>query len=66
MAYYIGTLEDCKAYDQNVSEKEGYQKGDNWANPQEIKGSWYILKHDKYSADLETVEELPQVDLEEI
>jgi len=64
MAYYIGNLENCQAYDKNVSEKEKYLKGDNWANPQEIEGSWYILKHEKYTSEMELVNELPPQNLE--
>jgi len=64
MAYYIGNLENCQAYDKNVSEKENYLKGDNWANPQEIEGSWYILKHEKYTSEMELVNELPPQNLE--
>jgi hypothetical protein len=60
MAYYIGTEENCKAYDDNVSIKENYRSGDNWANPVEIDGSWYILKHEKYEANMELVNELPK------
>jgi hypothetical protein len=63
MAYYIGNLENCQAYDKNVSEKENYLKGDNWANPQEIEGSWYILKHEKYTSEMELVSELPPQEL---
>ena len=63
MAYYIGNLEICQAYDKNVSEKENYLKGDNWANPIEIEGSWYILKHEKYTSEMELVNELPPQEL---
>ena len=63
MAYYIGNLENCQAYDKNVSEKENYLKGDNWANPIEIEGSWYILKHEKYTSEMELVSELPPQEL---
>jgi hypothetical protein len=46
MAYYIGNLENCQAYDKIVSEKENYLKGDNWANPQEIEGSCWRVGYD--------------------
>jgi len=64
--YYKGTHKDCLNYDIFVTDKEKYQKGDNWANPVEIKSSWYIFKHEDYEAEMELVEELPQVDIEEI
>ena len=65
--YYKGTYQECKAYDQKVTKAKNY-KGvtKNWANPVEIKGSWYIFKHEDYEAEMELVEELPQVDIEEI
>ena len=63
--YYKGTEQECLAYDQTVTDAEKYPiEGDNWANPIEIDGSWYILKHDKYSTDLELVNELPQAPIE--
>jgi hypothetical protein len=35
MGYYIGTLEDCEAYDQKVTREERYTGNvtSNWANP---------------------------------
>lgn len=55
MAYYTGTETDCKIYDKDVSIKEGYVSGDNWANPikHPTKDEYAILKHVNYSA-LET------------
>lgn len=44
--------------------KENYRSGDNWANPVEIDGSWYILKHEKYEANMELVNELPEQNLD--
>ena len=38
MSYYKGTLEECQAYDIDVSIKENYRSVDNWANPVEIDG----------------------------
>ena len=37
MGYYIGTLQECEAYDQKVTREERYT-GDvtsNWANPRQ-------------------------------
>ena len=60
MLWYKGTIQECINYDKHVTEKEGYVKGDNWANPQEIEGIWYILKHKKYTSEMEAVNELPK------
>jgi len=61
MVYLKGSLQECQAYDDLVSAGEKYPFNDNWANPIEIEGSWYILKHEKYSSDLEVVNELPEI-----
>jgi len=58
--YYKGTEEELRLYDQQVTVGEVYHANDNWANPVEIEGSWYIFKHEKYSSDLELVNELPE------
>ena len=63
MYYKSQNIEDCKAYDKLVTESEkinAFYKGDNYANPIEINGEFYILKHDNYTADLELVNELPE------
>lgn len=65
MAYFIGTESDCILYDKKVTAGEKYIQGDNWANPIEIEGEWYILKHEKYNSDLEVVNELPEIKQEE-
>lgn len=61
MSYYKGTLEECQAYDDSVSIKEGYRSGDNWANPIEhhTSGEWAILKHDNYVSVMILENELP-------
>jgi len=64
MLWYKGTNKECINYDNHVTEKERYVKGDNWANPQEIEGSWYVLKHEKYTSEMELVNELPPQNLE--
>ena len=61
--YYKGTHQECLNYDKLVTESEkinAFYKGDNYANPIEINGEFYILKHDNYTADLELVNELPE------
>lgn len=60
MSYYKGTEQQCNSYDNFVTSNEKYVKDDNWANPVEIEGSWYILKHTKYDANMELVNELPK------
>jgi len=58
--WYKGTEQQCINYDEFVTSNENYVKSDNWANPVEIEGSWYILKHEKYEANMELVNELPK------
>ena len=58
--HYKGTEEELRLYDQQVTTGEGYYANDNWANPIEIDGEWYILKHTKYDANMELVNELPK------
>lgn len=60
MEWYKGTEQECISYDVFVTSNEKYVKGDNWANPIKIKGSWYIQKHEKYEANMELVNELPK------
>ncbi len=62
--YYKGTYEQCKAYDNQVTQEENYVQNDNWANPIDREGNWYILKHEEYECNLELVDELPPQDLE--
>jgi hypothetical protein len=66
MVYLKGTEQECLDYDNQVTQGEKYQGvTKNWANPIEIEGSWYILKHEKYNSDLEVVNELPEIKQEE-
>lgn len=60
--YYIGTQQECINYDVFVTQNENYPYNDNWANPIEIEGNWYILKHEDYECNLPTVNELPQIE----
>ena len=62
--YYKGTQQECINYDDFVTANEKYLKGDNWANPIEIEGECYILKHQKYTSEMELVNELPPQNLE--
>ena len=49
MSWYIGTLEECNAYNQKVNEAKAYKGSitSNWANPrQHPDGSkWAIIAH---------------------
>lgn len=64
--YYKGTQQECIDYDNQVTQGEHYVQNDNWANPIEIEGVWYILKHENYECEMELVDELPPQNLEEI
>jgi hypothetical protein len=57
--YYKGTYEECKSYDEQVTQNEKYPFNDNWANPIEIEGSWYVLKHENYESQMQLVVNLP-------
>jgi len=61
--YYIGTREECEAYDAIVTNGENYQAPTlNWANviehPTENKCA--ILKHENYSAQMTELESLTE------
>lgn len=67
MYYKSQNIEDCKAYDKLVTESEKINAtypNDNYANPIEINGEFYILKHKDYESEMELVSELPQQDIE--
>lgn len=65
--YYKGTYQECVDYDKLVTEGEKINAtypNDNYANPIEIEGEFYILKHEKYVSEMELVNELPPQNLE--
>jgi len=65
--YYKGTQQECIDYDATVTAAKNYQGvTKNWANPVEIEGVWYILKHENYDCSLNTVDKLPQQQNKEI
>lgn len=57
--YYTGTYQECIDYDTYVTQNENYVENDNWANPIEINGAWYIQKHENYLSEMVLVNELP-------
>lgn len=61
--YYKGAnKQECINYDVFVTENENYPFNDNWANPIEINGEWYILKNKNYDTEMELVSELPKTE----
>jgi hypothetical protein len=63
MAYYIGTKQECEAYNQIVTDGENYQGTTaRWSEPIEhpTQVLYAIVKHDNYSSDMEEVEVLPE------
>lgn len=62
MYYKSINKQDCIDYDNQVTQEENYVENDNWANPIEREGNWYILKHKDYECDLELISELPQIE----
>ena len=68
MYYKSQNIENCKAYDKLVTEGEKINAtypNDNYANPIEIEGEFYILKHEDYESEMELVNELPPQDTEQ-
>ena len=49
MSWYIGTLEECNAYNQKVNEAKQYKGSitSNWANPRQHpdRSKWAIVAH---------------------
>ena len=65
--YYKGTYQECIDYDNQVTIGEKINDtypNDNYANPIEIDGEFYILKHENYNSEMELVDELPPQNLE--
>lgn len=59
--YYKGTKEQCEKYNAFVVKLENYKGVTNkWDEVVELYGNWYILKHEKYEAAMELVNELPK------
>lgn len=60
--YYKGTQAECKAYDREVTQGEGYDGvyTMNWANPIEHPNGvdFAIIKHEDYSADMIEISQL--------
>ena len=60
--YYIGTQEQCEAYNAEVTEAEGYNGTTlKWAEVREHPTDpvWVVKAHPSYESELEMVEELP-------
>ena len=65
--YYKATYQQCVDYDKLVTEGEKINAtypNDNYANPIEIEGEFYILKHEDYDSEMELVSDLPPQNLE--
>jgi hypothetical protein len=72
--YYIGTEDQCNAYDSTVTTSENYQgTTKRWAEPRKhpVEDKWAIVKHIKYTDEtMESVVELdaswnPTTDIQE-
>lgn len=66
--HYKGTYQQCNDYDKVVTKGEKINAtypNDNYANPIEIDGEFYILKHEDYESEMELVNELPPQDTEQ-
>lgn len=63
MQYIKATKKQCEAYNQEVTQGENYQGSTSqWAEVQEIEGSFYIAVHPDYTTELETVNKLPIIE----
>lgn len=65
--YYKATYKQCVDYDKLVTEGEKINAtypNDNYANPIEIDGQFYILKHKDYESEMQLVSKLPKQDIE--
>lgn len=63
MQYIKATKKQCDDYNAEVTQGENYQSTTSqWAEVQEIKGSFYIALHPNYSTELEIINELPTQD----
>lgn len=61
MNYYKGTQQQCEEYLSLVNSSENYQgTTTTWSDIIEREGNFYILKHEKYSSDLE-LSDLPNI-----
>lgn len=60
MQYIKATKKQCEDYNAKVMQGEKYEgTTSQWAEVQEIEGSFYIAKHPNYSTELEIVNKLP-------
>lgn len=57
---YIGTYEECKAYNNEVIEKENYDgiNTTDWCKPIECIGYWAVIANDKYPSSLTIVDSI--------
>lgn len=63
MQYIKATKQQCQAYNNEVTQGENYQGSTTqWAEVQEIEGSFYIAVHPNYTTELLTVNELPIIE----
>ena len=63
MEYIKATKQQCEDYNAEVTQGENYQGSTSqWAEVQEIEGSFYIALHPNYSTELEIVNQLPTQD----
>lgn len=63
MAYYIGTKTKCEEYNQQVCEGEKYKGStSSWSNVirHATQSKFAIVKHEKYSSDMQEVESLSE------
>ena len=63
--HYKGTKLECDAYNALVTSGQNYSgTTTQWAEPNEVDGFWYIVKHSSYIAEMEEVEAMPIINEE--
>ena len=63
--HYKGTKLECDAYNTLVTSGQNYSgTTTQWSEPNEIDGFWYIVKNNKYLAEMEEVEAMPIINEE--
>ena len=63
--HYKGTKTECDNYSALVTEGQNYSgTTTQWAEPNEVDESWYIVKNKKYFSEMEEVEAMPIVKIE--
>lgn len=65
MAWYKGTEEQANLYNDTVSDARNYTgEIQKWSPVMEIEGNFYVSKHKDFSSQMESVDKLPEQNIE--